>query len=324
MIYQDKIYGQINIDEPLIQELINSKTLARLKKVNQYGASFYRFSHLLTTRFEHSVGVYYLLKKFNASLEEKAAGLLHDVPHTAFSHVIDFVFGNGENSSFHEQFHEYFLHGSDAIKILAKHKIDWHYLYEMHRYKLLDRDLPDLCMDRLDYFFRDMYTDKYIDKKEINLILDNLVRFENYLAFRDKKIAKITARKFREGNDRLWCNPMQATLYRLFAGVLKIALFDNVITFRDLFSTDDLVYEKLLKSKHSNVLKRLKQIKNLKVQEDPDNFDYHVQTKIRVIDPYVLQKDKLVRLSVLDPIFHKENQDYLASKREGFYVKIIN
>ncbi|MFA6027317.1 MAG: HD domain-containing protein [Patescibacteria group bacterium] len=323
MNYQDKIYGQINIDEPLIQELFQSETLQRLKKVNQYGASFYRFSHLLTTRFEHSLGVYFLLKKFNASLEEKAAGLLHDVPHTAFSHVIDFVFGNGENSSFHEQFHEYFLHDSDAVKILAEHKIDWHHLYEMHRYKLLDRDLPDLCMDRLDYFFRDMYTDKHLNKKDVGTILDNIVRFENYLAFKNQDIAIMAARKFREGNDRLWCNPMQATLYHLFAEILKIALFDNVITFRDLFSTDDFVYNKLKNSKHPNILKRLEQISDLKVKENTENFDYHVKTKIRVIDPYVLQNDKLVRLSVLDPIFHKENQDYLASKREGFYVKIV-
>lgn len=323
MKYQDKIYGQINIDEPLVAELFQSETLQRLKKVNQYGASFYRFSHLLTTRFEHSIGVYYLLKKFNASLEEKIAGLLHDVPHTAFSHVIDFVFGNGESSSFHEQFHEFFLHDSDAVKILDKNNIDWHHLYQTHRYKLLERDLPDLCMDRLDYFFRDMFTDNYINKEEINLILNNIIRFENYLAFKDKEIARKAAHKFREGNDRLWCNPLQATLYHLFAEILKIALFDNIITFRDLFSTDEKVYNKLQNSQHPNILKRLKQIKNLKVKEDNKNYDYHVKTKIRVIDPYVLQGDKLIRLSVLDPIFHKENQDYLASKREGFYVKII-
>jgi len=323
MNYQDKIYGKIIIDEPLIAELFHSQTLQRLKKVNQYGASFYRFSHLLTTRFEHSIGVYYLLKKFNASLEEKVAGLLHDVPHTAFSHVIDFVFGNGESSSFHEQFHEYFLHDSDAVKILRQNNIDWHNLYETHRYKLLDRDLPDLCMDRLDYFFRDMFTDKSITSHEINLILNNLLRFENYIAFADEKIALFAAKKFREGNDRLWCNPVQATLYHLFAEILKIALFDNVITFRDLFSTDEFVYDKLQKSGHQNILKRLEQIKNLKVKEDAKNFDYHVKTKIRVIDPYILTGDKLTRLSVLNPIFHKDNQDYLASKREGFYVKII-
>lgn len=323
MKYKDKIYGEFEITEPLIQELFESETLQRLKKVNQYGASFYRFSHLTTTRFEHSVGVYYLLKKFNAPREEQAAGLLHDVPHTAFSHVIDFVFGGPESSSFHEEFHEFFLHDSDAVKILEKHSIDWHHVYQMHRFPLLERQLPDICMDRLDYFFRDMFTDKKMTVPEINKIIDDMVRVENHVAFENKDIAKMAAEKFREGDDTLWSNSLQATLYRMFAEVIKIALFDNIITFRDLFSTDEKVYDKLLASKHKNILRRLEQINDLKVQEDKEDYDYHIKTKIRIIDPYVVQKDKLVRLSVLDPIFHKDNQDYLARKREGFYVKII-
>jgi len=323
MNYPDKIYGLINIDEPLIEELFNSETLQRLKKVNQYGASFYRFSHLTTSRFEHCVGVYYLLKKFGASCEEQAAGLLHDVPHTVFSHVIDFVFSGNENSSFHEQFHEYFLHDSDAVKILNKYHIDWHRIYQMHHYKLLEQEMPDLCMDRLDYLFRDMFTDKFLKLKDIQKVLNNILIIEKKIVFQDKKVAKFVAQKYQEGNDKLWGHPLQATLYRLFAEALKIALFDNIITFRDLFSTDEVVYQKLIQSKHKNILHRLKQIKNLKIKENKVKYDYHIKPKIRYLDPYVEQKRKVSRLSVLDPIFHKENQDYLASKQEGFYVKII-
>lgn len=323
MNYQDKIYGEIEINEPLIQELFHSETLQRLKKVNQYGASFYRFSHLTTTRFEHCMGVYFLLKKFGASAEEQAAGLLHDVPHTVFSHVIDFVFSGNENSSFHEQFHEYFLHDSDAAKILDKYRIDWHRVYQMHRYQLLEQDMPDVCMDRLDYFFRDMYTDKLLAKKEILGILNNIIVKNNKIAFTNKTTARFAAEKFQLGNNRLWGNPLQATLYRLFAEVLKIALFDNIITFRDLFSTDDEVYQKLVQSKNQNILKRLKQIKNLKIKADKVKYDYHIATKARYLDPLVARGKKLARLSVLDKKFHQETQNYLIKKAKGFYVKIV-
>ena len=105
MEYTDKIYGKIKIDEPVINDLIASEPLQRLKAVNQYGASFYRFPHLTTNRFEHSVGVYYILKRLGASVEEQIAGLLHDVPHTAFSHVSDIVFED-PTQTFHEKFHE--------------------------------------------------------------------------------------------------------------------------------------------------------------------------------------------------------------------------
>jgi HD superfamily phosphohydrolase len=323
MNYQDKIYGQIEINEPLIEDLFRSETLGRLKRVNQYGASFYRFSHLTTTRFEHCAGVYYLLKRFGANVEEQAAGLLHDVPHTVFSHVIDFVFSGGESSSFHEQFHEYFLHDSDAVKILAKYKIDWHRIYQMHHYKLLEQDMPSICMDRLDYFFRDMYTDQSLTLDEINKILNDLVVRDEKIVFQNFEIARFAAEKFREGNNQLWGHPLQATLYRLFAEALKIALFDNIITFRDLFSTDEEVYNKLMASQNQNIVKRLTQIKNLKIQENKVNYDYHIKTKIRYLDPYVIQNQELVRLSVLDAQFHKDTQDYLAEKEEGFYVKIV-
>ncbi len=101
MKYKDRIYGTTTITEPVIQELMQSEAMQRLKKVNQYGASFYRFSHLTTNRFEHCVGVYLLLRKFNAVTEEQVAGLLHDVPHTVFSHVVDFVFGGSQVGTLH-------------------------------------------------------------------------------------------------------------------------------------------------------------------------------------------------------------------------------
>jgi len=51
-----------------------------------------------TTRFDHSVGVMLLIRKLGAGsspasalLKEQVAALLHDVSHTAFSHVIDYV-----------------------------------------------------------------------------------------------------------------------------------------------------------------------------------------------------------------------------------------
>ncbi|MBU0670845.1 HD domain-containing protein [Patescibacteria group bacterium] len=152
MKYQDKIYGEFKITEPVILELLESAPMQRIKEVNQYGASYYRFSHLDTTRFEHSVGVYYILNHLNATLEEQVAGLLHDVPHTAFSHVIDFVFGGESGVPFHEEFHETIINNSEIPAILKNHQINSQDIFNHSKYKLLDRDLPDLCADRIDYF----------------------------------------------------------------------------------------------------------------------------------------------------------------------------
>ena len=334
MNYKDKIYGQFEINEPVVLELLESKPMQRIKKVNQYGASAYRFSHLTTTRFEHCLGVYYILNRLNATLEEQIAGLLHDVPHTVFSHVIDFVFGGEAKTPFHEEFHEHIINSSEIPEILKKYNINSANIFNHSQYKLLERDLPDLCADRIDYFFRDMVTDKVMDKKEVEEYFQDMIRFENDIVFEHQDMAKKFAERFREASERLWGNPYQAALYHIFAEAIKIGLMENIISFKDLFSTDEIVYNKLTSSNNDAILYRLNLVKDLKIKEpsvakamedrNKKDYDFFVKAKIRVVNPYILKQGKLVRLSVLDPDFHRQNQAYYDKKREGFYIKITS
>ena len=97
LIIKHKIYGQVKITEPVLIELIKSPALQRLKKIEQHGTwqlhKDYKQSYYFS-RYTHSIGVMLLLRKFNASVEEQLHGLLHDVSHTVFSHVADFLFGD--------------------------------------------------------------------------------------------------------------------------------------------------------------------------------------------------------------------------------------
>lgn len=323
MNYTDKIYGATNITEPVIQELLASEAMQRLKKVNQYGASFYRFTHLTTSRYEHCVGVFLLLQRFNASLEEQIAGLLHDVPHTAFSHVVDFVFGGAEAGTFHEEFHRAVIGDSAIPAILKNHHLNIEALLDKHRFHLLERDLPDLCMDRIDYCFRDLVIDRLLELTDVPVMLNDMVRFDDVIAFEHQAIARRFADAYRTGDERLWGHPMQAALYYLFAEAIKTALFENIITFKDLFSVDEVVYEKLAQANHPLINKNLKLVKSIKVREDINDYDFHVKTKIRLVDPYVLKEDKLIRLSHLDEEFNKLNEQYRTKRQEGHYIKII-
>ena len=122
MEVDDKVYGQTKIEEPVLIELINSSPVQRLKGICQGGPSKYA-NNRTVTRYDHSVGVMILLKRLNATIEEQIAGLLHDIPHTAFSHVIDFVFKN-DSHEFHEKFHEKMVMNSEIPSILDRHGID--------------------------------------------------------------------------------------------------------------------------------------------------------------------------------------------------------
>src|SRR5579872_6615413 len=89
----DTFYGSIEVEEPVLLELIHSPSFQRLKSIHQYGVAYYTTHREEYNRFDHSLGVFAILRAKGAPLDEQIAGLLHDISHTAFSHVGDWVFG---------------------------------------------------------------------------------------------------------------------------------------------------------------------------------------------------------------------------------------
>ena len=153
-----KIYGNYTITEPVLIELINSKSLQRLKEICNGGAWFFHYTYKKQfTRYDHSIGVMLLLRKFNATLEEQIAGLLHDISHTAFSHVADFVFGRLQEHDYQDSKLEKAFQVQGINKILRKHKINPKFILNEKNFSLLERNLPTLCADRLDYTFQDPF-----------------------------------------------------------------------------------------------------------------------------------------------------------------------
>lgn len=90
----DDIYGNFIITEPLLIELIYSQPVQRLKHVLQHGITglIGLTPSPAVTRYDHSVGAMLLVRRAGGSVEAQAAALLHDVAHTALSHVVDGVF----------------------------------------------------------------------------------------------------------------------------------------------------------------------------------------------------------------------------------------
>src|SRR3990170_5931387 len=155
MQYRDAVYGPAEIGEPVLLDLMQSAAMNRLRGVLQHGITGLIGITAPTTRFEHSVGVMLLVRRLGASLEEQIAALLHDVSHTAFSHVIDYVFGGHDSQSYHEGVQEEYLAGTDVPAILARHGFDWRDFLHEADFPLLEQPAPALCADRLDYFLRD-------------------------------------------------------------------------------------------------------------------------------------------------------------------------
>ncbi len=327
MIYKDWVYGTVKIEDKVILELIKTNAVQRLKGINQGGPLvLLNPNHFLsgykTTRFDHSIGVCILLKKFNASLEEQIAGLLHDISHMVFSHATDFLFNRNIQQDYHEIFHEKIILNSEIPPILKKNNIDVEDILDDKKFPLLERELPDLCADRIDYFLRDMCIYDPIIKKKYNLILDSLTVFEKEIVFTDLEFAKLFAEKFIEANKMLYCNPFQSALFKVTSDVLKLAISKGFMNETDLFSTDNIVLDKLRNSKNEEITDKLNLISNMEVIEDKNNYDFHLKSKVRCTDPKIIVDGKLVKLSDLDESYKTIMNDFIFETSKGFFVKI--
>ena len=220
----DKLYGKIDIDSNVILELINSKPLQRLKGISQFGIpdEFYHLKNF--SRYEHSLGVMLLLMRLEASEEEQIAGLLHDVSHTAFSHVIDWVVGDGRTEDYQDEQHSRYVSNSEIPNILKKHHYSARRIVNYHHFGLLERDLPDLCADRIDYSLREF------PPAIAAICLPALITVDNRIVFKNKKTALTFAEQYLKQQMQHWGGFEAVSRYRIFADLLRQALKDGTIT----------------------------------------------------------------------------------------------
>ncbi len=324
MEIKDKIYGTIKITEPVLIELINAKPIQRLKKIHQAGATPLVIKNRSVTRYEHSVGVMILLKKLGATVEEQISGLLHDVPHTAFSHVIDFVFNdNNENHEFHEKFYEEIIMKSEIPSILKKYNFNVNRILNEKNFPLLERDLPDLCADRIDYTLRDGLDNKE-DFEKINEFISNFIVKNNEIIMSNNEVAKKFAEEYLKLDEEKWSNPFEITLHQILADAIKIALKEKILTKDDLFTDDETVLEKLKKTPNLDIKNKLKMLNpNLKIIENENDFDIYSKTKLRYINPKFIKDNKILKVTDRYPEFLDKLKKHENKIKKGIFVKIL-
>lgn len=322
--YEDDIYGPVDITEPALLDLMQTEAMQRLRGVLQHGITGLIGITSPTTRFDHSVGVMLLARRMGASLEEQIAALLHDVSHTAFSHVIDHVFGSPHDQSYHEEMKEAYIAGTDLPVALAGHGYDWRdFLHEEH-YTLLEQPLPRLCADRLDYFLRDSPDLQLATIAECRAALPHLTVAEGRIAVDDLDVARWMGDTFIAADDASWANFREVGLYELTAQAIRMGLAQGVITEADIWLTDEVVWNKLQAANDSELQAQLALVSpDTKFAWDEDSPHFRVRTKLRSIDPDVLQNGRLQPLSALDIDFARRREDYLHRKGGLWPMRVI-
>lgn len=323
MKIKDEIYGEFVV-EPVLEELINTKEVQRLKNIHQGGANYLVNPKWNVTRYEHSIGVMLFVRLMGGSIEEQAAGLLHDISHTAFSHVVDLVVDNKEED-YHEEIFENVIKRSDIPKILDKYgyKKD-EILYDESKWTILERKAPKLCADRIDYTLRDMFSYGVISKEEIKPFLDSLKIVNGEVVLNSIEIVEWFVELYYKEVIGLFMNPLSIYSNDRLSKAIKASLSANELTLDELLEDDNYVFNKLKDSKNEEVISFVNQLNyDVKVVEDRENYHIYQVNKLRTINPGIVMDNKVYLASEKSEKVRKLNENALETCKIGTYVRIL-
>jgi len=324
MQIHDSVYGSVEITEPVVLDLINTVAMQRLHGVLQHGVSALIGVTSATTRFEHSLGVMLLVRRLGASLDEQIAALLHDISHTAFSHVIDYVFDGHNDQNFHDQHKVEYVAGTDIPAVLDVYGLRWLDYMEEDSFPLLEQPSPHLCADRLDYFLRDIRDLGLADDSDLDFALQHLIVENNRIVVDSIESARWLGYTFIAADKASWANFREVGLYELTARAIRRGLAIGVLTDADLWGTDQPAWEKLQRSRDTKLQHDLQRVKaSTRFVWDEQSPEFRVSTKLRSIDPDVYINGGVQPLSALDPAFAGARAKYLAENSGKWPMRII-
>ncbi|WLR41751.1 HD domain-containing protein [Bacillus carboniphilus] len=171
-VFKDPVHRYIHVKDRVIWDLIGTKEFQRLRRIRQLGTTFLTFHGAEHSRFNHSLGVYEIVRRIvdnvfigrpewkeNERLLSLCAALLHDLGHGPFSHSFEKVFHFD-----HEAFTQAILLGDTEVHQVLK-RVDPVFpqkVAEVIAKTYKDKQVVSLISsqidaDRMDYLQRDAY-----------------------------------------------------------------------------------------------------------------------------------------------------------------------
>ncbi len=253
-IINDPVFGFIKLKRGLLYDIVQHPLFQRLTRINQLGLASVVYPGARHTRFQHSLGAFYLMTEAVKSLIEKgvyifdseaeavqAAILMHDIGHGPFSHVLEHTLISGIS---HEDIS---LMMMERINQDLKGQLSLAISIFKDEYpnKIFHQLISSqLDMDRLDYLRRDsFYTGvsegiigsdriiKMLNVKDDRLVVDSkgIYSIENYLTSRRLMYWQVYLHKTAVGYEKILVNTLMRARYLMQQGV-------------DLFASPSLAY----------------------------------------------------------------------------------
>src|SRR5690606_5546804 len=170
-VFKDPVHRYVHVKDRLIWDLIATPEFQRLRRIKQLGTTYLTFHGAEHSRFNHSLGVYEIVRRIINKMESQegwnkeerlvclCAALLHDLGHGPFSHSFEKVF-----SLDHEEFtKKIILEDTNVNAVLSRIASD----FPLKVAQVIDKSYADKLVvsvissqidaDRMDYLLRDAY-----------------------------------------------------------------------------------------------------------------------------------------------------------------------
>jgi uncharacterized protein len=171
-VFKDPVHRYVHIQDRVIWDLIGTKEFQRLRRIKQLGTTFLTFHGAEHSRFNHSLGVYEIVRRIiddvfvgrpewndSERLLTLCSALLHDLGHGPFSHSFEKVFDTD-----HEEFTRAIILGKTEVNtILEKVSPEFPQNVADIIAKTSEKKLiislisSQIDADRMDYLQRDAY-----------------------------------------------------------------------------------------------------------------------------------------------------------------------
>lgn len=323
MIVEDVLYGSYEVEE-VLATLILSEEIQRLKDVHMAGPAFLINPTWNETRYEHSIGVMLLIKRFGGTIEEQIAGLLHDVSHTAFSHVIDLVLSN-KADDYHEQIKAKLIEDSAIPALLNQYGFDYRQiLFDDEQWGLLEQKAPLLCCDRIDYTLREVYRYFSVPLQGIQYFLNSIKIIKKQIVLESVYLADWFIEQYRKVVIDFFYDPQNSCSYEWMSKAIQLGLANEEIILDDLMMTDSAFLKKLKSTGSTEILQLLGNMDHppeYRVCSSEDDYDIQQQKKIRFVDPLVRLPDKIVPVSKVSKTAQVKIDKMLNESKKGIFIK---
>lgn len=217
----DPVHGSMRLSG-LVLELVDTPEVQRLRGIRQLGLANLAFPGANHSRFEHALGVAYLLKRMNEGFKLRgpelnlllAAATLHDVGHTPYSHTLEYLTKEYLGKD-HMELTGDILQGKlslcqpgelerlrelrvpSVVEVLERYDIDPKEVAQLllgkHRKPYLGQLIyGDIDLDQMDYLLRDAhFTGVALGMVDVDRLMDTLCVHRGRMAILSKGIEAV-------------------------------------------------------------------------------------------------------------------------------------